>query len=126
MREATGNLVPVQGEDARPLYPWPPTLMPDSQSACSPPAPVPLSSTVDCRLSSVVCFVCLSVHSLGGRGDPPSLDSHSLSPVAVSPGFDSTYFVQSSTHTYSTAPRATVEGRKHQSTPWSPDHDIQH
>lgn len=29
MREATGNLVPVHGEDARPRYPCWPTLMPD-------------------------------------------------------------------------------------------------
>lgn len=36
MREATGNLVPVQGEDARPPYPWSPTLMPDGPISLRP------------------------------------------------------------------------------------------
>lgn len=46
MREATGNLVPVQGEDARPSYPCPPTLMPDGPISLRPHQLD--SSTVDC------------------------------------------------------------------------------
>lgn len=47
MREATGNLVPVQGEDARPPYPWSPTLMPDGPISLRPTGCTPRL----CRLS---------------------------------------------------------------------------
>jgi hypothetical protein len=36
MREGTGNRAHAQGEDARPRYPWSPTLMPDGPISLRP------------------------------------------------------------------------------------------
>lgn len=56
MREATGNPVPVQGEDARPSYPWSPTLMPDGPISLRPTGSTPRLSTVDCPEGLRVCL----------------------------------------------------------------------
>lgn len=78
MREATGNLVPVQGEDARPSYPWSPTLMPDRPISLRPTSSTPRLSTV---LKAYGRSVSLSVSVRLWRSIPfwPSLESGSLS-----------------------------------------------
>lgn len=72
MREATGNPVPVQGEDARPSYPWSPTLMPDGPISLRPTGSTPRQSTVLKACGSV----CLSVSVRPWRSIPfwPSLE----------------------------------------------------
>lgn len=65
MREATGNLVPVQGEDARPPYPWSPTLMPDGPISLRPTSstPRPLTDLSACGMSVYPCL-SVAVHPL--------------------------------------------------------------
>lgn len=78
MREPTGNLVPVQGEDARPSYPWSPTLMPDRPISLRPTSSTPRLSTV---LKAYGRSVSLSVSVRLWRSIPfwPSLEFGSLS-----------------------------------------------
>lgn len=70
MREATGNLVPVQGEDARPRYPWSPTLMPDEPISLRPHqldrSTCLLVPSCAGRLRSVNLSVLVRISSYGG------------------------------------------------------------
>lgn len=63
MREATGNLAPVQGEDARPPYPWSPTWMPDRPISLRPTSSTPRLPDYSTPRLSWTPAVCLSVRA---------------------------------------------------------------